>query len=226
MPGVSLAAGVALCAAGWLFLRAGAGARFRGTPPGAVLLDTLPVAAGFALALAATARPLLSGAALAVTALGLRLTDTVKREVLHEPVDFADRAELPEVVRHPSSTFPSPAPAWSWPPPPWPPPSPPPWSGPSRRCGSAPGPARSCPPPSPSPSPAWGSCSPPGPRPCAALARLYARLHPARDPGPDAARLGPLASLVVHATLAAAERPARRPPCAPARPCPCRRPAP
>ena len=41
------------------------------------------------------------------------------------------------------------------------------------------------------------------------LAPLYARLRPSRDPAQDAARLGPLATLVIHATLAAAERPSR-----------------
>ena len=209
MPGFSLVAGIALCAAGWLYLRAGAGARFRGTPPGAVLLDALPVAAGFALALAATARPLLSGAALAVTALGLRLTDTVKREVLHEPVNFADRAELPEVVRHPQLYLPfagtglvlaaaavaaAIAVALEWAEPPLWPRS---WPGALLSTVLALAAAR------------LGFVLPARPPALGHLARLYARLHPARDPGPDAARLGPLASLVIHATLAAAERPAR-----------------
>ena len=208
-PGAFLAAGVALCAAGWLFLRAGAGARFRGTPPAAVLLDALPVAAGFALALAATARPLLSGAALAVTALGLRLTDTVKRDVLHEPVNFADRAELLEVVRHPQLYLPfagtglvlaaaglafALAAALEWAEPPLWSRS---WPGALLSMTLALAAAR------------LGFVLPAQPAALRRLARLYARLHPARDPGPDAARLGPLASLVVHATLAAAERPAR-----------------
>ncbi len=204
-----LAAGIAVCIAAWLALRAGAGASFRRAPAAATLLDALPMAAGFGLMLAGTARPLLSGVALGATALGLRLTDAVKREVLHEPVNFADRAELPEVVRHPQLYLPfagtglvlagagvvaalAGALAWA---------EPPLWhrTWPSAAAALllAAGVAR------------LGFVLPALPPVLRRLALLYARLNPSRDPAEDAARLGPLASLAVHATLAAAERPGR-----------------
>lgn len=204
-----LAAGVAVCAAAWLSLRAGVGASLRGAPPAAILLDALPMAAGFALMLAGTARPLLSGVALGATALGLRLTDMVKRDVLHEPVNFADRAELSEVVRHPQLYLPfagtglvlagagavaALAGALAWVEPPMWHRS---WPGAAAALLLALGAAR------------LGFVLPALPPVLRRLAALYARLRPSRDPAQDAARLGPLATLAVHATLAAAERPGR-----------------
>ncbi|HEY0202872.1 MAG TPA: sulfatase-like hydrolase/transferase [Acetobacteraceae bacterium] len=209
MPPSLLAAGIAVCVAAWLVLRAGVGASLRDAPVGAILLDALPMAAGFGLMLAGTARPLLSGVALGATALGLRLTDTVKRDVLHEPVNFADRAELPEVVRHPQLYLPfagtglvlagagviaalAGALAWA---------EPPMWH-------------RSWPEAIAALLLALAAARLgfvlPALRPALRfLAPLYARLQPSRDPAQDMLRLGPLATLVIHATLAAAERPDR-----------------
>ncbi|MGI4942364.1 MAG: hypothetical protein ACRYHQ_17655, partial [Janthinobacterium lividum] len=101
-----LSAGIAVYVAAWLILRASVGVSLGSAPVGATLLDALPMAAGFGLMLAGTGRPLLSGVALGATALGLLLTDTVKRDVLHEPVNFSDRAELPELFRHPQLYLP------------------------------------------------------------------------------------------------------------------------
>jgi len=209
MPPFLLACGIALCVAAWLVLRAGAGASLRRAPLPATLLDALPMAAGFGLMLAGTARPLLSGVALGATALGLRLADAVKRDVLNEPVNFADRAELPEVVRHPQLYLPFAgtgsvlagagvcavmAAALAWAEPPLWHRS---WPGATVALLLAVAAAR------------LGFVLPALPPALRRLAPLYARLRPTRDPGQDAARLGPLAMLVVHATLAAAERPAR-----------------
>ena len=204
-----LAAGIAVCVAAWLILRSGVGVSLRSAPVGATLLDALPMAAGFGLMLAGTARPLLSGVALGATALGLRLTDTVKRDVLHEPVNFADRAELPEVVRHPQLYLPfagtglvlagagvvaALAGALAWAEPPLWHRS---WPGAIAALLLALAAAR------------LGFVLPALPPALRFLAPLYARLQPSRDPAQDMLRLGPLATLVIHATLAAAERPGR-----------------
>ena len=209
MSAVTVILGGALGAAAWLLLRAGVGAGLRRAPWQATLLDALPVAAGFGLALAGTARPLLSGVAIAATTLGLWLSDTVKRDVLHEPVNFADRAELPEVVRHPQLYLPFAGTglvlagaaacaalagllAWAEPPL-WPRT----WPGALAALLAAAAAAR------------LAFLVPASPPMLRRLAPLYARLRPARNTAADAARLGPLATLVIHATLAAAERPAR-----------------
>jgi hypothetical protein len=209
MPASLLGAGIALCVAAWLVLRAGVGAGLRASPLAATLLDALPMGAGFGLMLAGTARPLLSGVALGATALGLRLTDTVKRDVLHEPVNFADRAELTEVVRHPQLYLPfagtgmvlagagvvaALAGALAWAEPPLWQRS---WPGAAAALLLALGAAR------------LGFVLPALPPVLRRLAPLYARLQPSREPARDMARLGPLATLVIHATLAAAERPGR-----------------
>jgi len=206
---LTLVGGLALCASAWLFLRAGTGVSFVQAPPLATALDALPMAAGFGLMLAGTARPVLSGVVLGATALGLRLTDEVKREVLHEPVNFSDRGELPELVRHPqlylpfagtglvlaaAATLLLAAGALTWAEPPL-------W----RRSWPAAAAALLL-----AGAAARAGFVLPALRPAVRrLAALYTRLRPSRDPEQDARRLGPLASLVVHATLAAAERPSR-----------------
>ena len=68
---------------------------------GALLLDGFPIAAGFALFLFGTGRPILAGIGIAALGFGLGLADTMKRLILREPVVFADRSELFEVIRHP-----------------------------------------------------------------------------------------------------------------------------
>lgn len=212
---IRVAAGLLVCAAAWLLvLRQGAGSR----PPWraaalAGALDAAPVLIGFALALAATARPLMSGLAVAALAAGLSVADRVKRVVLLEPVVFADRAELLEVVRHPRLYLPFAGSAvalaaaglaaaalagWlAWLEPPL-------WS--RSYLGALASAAASV--------AAGAACfHAPGLRPEALrrLAGFYAaRLSPSRDPAADSAAFGPLACMTVHATLAAAERPGRR----------------
>jgi hypothetical protein len=97
--------GLAISLATWLGLRWLVGAWPYGrqpTPPLATLaLDAFPCVAGFGLFLLPTGRPILAGLTVMCLGLGMGVADRVKRVVLGEPVVFADRAELIEVVRHP-----------------------------------------------------------------------------------------------------------------------------
>jgi hypothetical protein len=97
--------GLALAVATWLGLRRMVEAppfTAEPVPPALSLaLDALPPLAGFGLFLLPTARPILAGLIVAALGIGLAVADRVKRTVLDEPVVFADRAELIEVVRHP-----------------------------------------------------------------------------------------------------------------------------
>jgi hypothetical protein len=92
-------AAAALAAATWLLLRRRVRAPFRPLAP--AVFDAAVLCWCLAVALAFTARPLLAAAILAASAAGLALADRVKRATLHEPLVFADRAELIELVRHP-----------------------------------------------------------------------------------------------------------------------------
>jgi hypothetical protein len=184
--------------------RAGAG---RARPPAwVVALDAAPLLIGAALFAGLTARPLFGAIVVAVLAAGLALADGVKRRVLREPVVFADRAELVELVRHPEFYVPFAGtatvaagavaaialaggvawlvpPVWRWSP--WPP---------LAAVAVA----------------AAGLALPGWPPLTRWLRARYAALAPSRDPDVDAARWGMLACFAIHATLARAERPARR----------------
>lgn len=97
--------GLAISLATWLGLRrlVGAwpfGSRAKAQIP-TLLLDALPCVAGFGLFLLPTGRPILAGLTVMCLGIGMGVADRVKRAVLGEPVVFADRAELIEVVRHP-----------------------------------------------------------------------------------------------------------------------------
>ena len=87
-----------LCA---LFLRRQAGARAIRPPLWVMALDVAPLLIGAVLFAALTARPLLGTLVVAALTGGLVAVDAVKRQVLQEPVVFADRAELLELLRHP-----------------------------------------------------------------------------------------------------------------------------
>jgi hypothetical protein len=221
-----LPAGLALALLAWWFvLRRGSIA----TKPLAVALDALPVLMGFALLLLAIDRPAVSGLVIAVLAAGLFLADLTKRDVLQEPVVFADRSELLEVARHPQLYLPFIAgPAliagmaavvlavlavlvWL---------EPPLWDRSWLAAAASVMAALAV---------ALGAFALPGriPGVLHRLAGFYtARLSPTRDPAADIAALGPLTCLLVHATVAADERPTRRqqaarramPPVAPAGP--------
>lgn len=218
MPGLLI--GAALVLAAWHGLRRSVGAGWRRTPVLALALDGGPVLGGFAVALAASARPILSALFVAGTAAGLALADRTKRAVLNEPVVFADRAELFEVVRHPRLYLPF-AGTWrvlgialalaacvgtlAWV-------EPPAWRLPLLPGGmllaaGALAAAAAC---------LWIPTWPPILR---RLHRIYeAVLAPTRDPVKDAARWGLLGSAIVHATIARAERPMRQQQAAAARP--------
>lgn len=83
--------------ASWLLLRHRAG----GGSLGFVPLDVAPLLLGWAMLESLAHRPVLSAVAIAAGAAGLALADAVKRTTLLEPLVFADRAELLEVIRHP-----------------------------------------------------------------------------------------------------------------------------
>jgi Sulfatase len=193
---------VLICA---VFLRWYAGARSL-RPVWVVALDVAPLVLGTVLFAALTARPLFG--ALVVVALtgGLVGADAVKRAVLREPVVFADRAELLEVVRHPEFYLPFAGtgvvvaaasvavavaglvawalpPLWPWSP--WP--------------GLAAVPVT------------VAAFTLPGRRLVLRRLRvLYQGLTPSGEPAEDMARWGMLACFVIHSTLARAERSARR----------------
>jgi hypothetical protein len=189
------AVGLRWCAGAW-----------RSRPPAGVLaLDVLPLLLGFFLFAGLSARPLLGALLVAALAAGLAGADAVKRQVLREPVVFADRAELLELLRHPRFYFPfagtvrmavgcltalllagtvawAVPPLWAWSP--WPP----------LAAGALAAAALAL--------PGW-------PPILARLQQTYEGLAPTRDPTLDAARWGMLACFAIHATLARAERPAR-----------------
>jgi hypothetical protein len=202
--------GLLPCSLAWLLMRRRFGARLRGSEPAALLLDGGPVLIGFLLLLAATARPLLSAVPIAAAAAGLAMVDAVKRATLREPLVFADRAELLEVVRHPRLYLP--------------------YAGTSFVLAGTAAAASAFAALGGLEPPLWGrswaaatlawptaalaaaACFviPARPPMLGVLARLYARARPSRDPATDLARFGPLACVVMHATLARAERPRRR----------------
>jgi len=103
-PWLQLGVGAGLTIAGWWLTRRSAGARWR--RPSALALDALAPALGFGLALAATARPILSGLAVLALAAGLTLADRTKRAALREPVVFSDMDEFFQLFRHPQLYLP------------------------------------------------------------------------------------------------------------------------
>lgn len=198
------AAGLLLLLCGG-FLRWYAGARAVG-PVWVLALDVSPLLIGAVLFASLTARPLFGALVVAALTGGLTGVDAVKRAVLREPVVFADRAELLEIVRHPEFYLPfagtglvlaiaalvalaAGAVAWALPPlwhwSPWP----------GVGCIAFIAAAFTL--------PGW-------PPVLARLHSVYQGLAPTRDPQADTARFGMLACFAIHSTLARAERPARR----------------
>lgn len=206
--------GLAISLAVWLGLRWLVGAwpfgSQKNVQPIAMALDALPCLAGFGLFLLPTGRPILAGLVVLCLGIGMGVADRVKRAVLGEPVVFADRAELIEVVRHPRlylafvgtgrmilATI-ALALAVIWvihlEPPLWP----------VHLISAA----------------LLALVAAiigrllfvvPSSRPlCDKLAAAYRRLAPSRDPMIDAERFGLLAMCIIHATLARSERAARQ----------------
>jgi hypothetical protein len=211
---IQLLVGIAISLAAWLGLRRLVDAPPFGDAPlgsaNVVALDAFPFLAGFGLFLLPTGRPILSGLAVLCLAIGMGVADRVKRIVLDEPVVFADRSELIEVVRHPRLYL---AFVGTW----------------RMICATvaillviawlidleA---------------PLWPVSLisalllafvavvagrllfviPSGPALLPRLATYYRRLDPSRDPATDSARFGLLATCIIHATLARAERPERQ----------------
>lgn len=178
----------------WMALRRGAGARASAW----MLLDVAPAAALFLALLALTARPIMAGGFAAGLYLFLAVADRAKRAALGEPLTFTDGGLLWQVVAYPRFYLPF----------------------------------------VPKAVIAGGfgagvlafvlalALEPPlGLGIAVRVALLVAaaslvilllrplallRSAPARDPAPDAARYGPVATFALHARIAATERPARR----------------
>lgn len=209
-----LLAGIAISLATWLGLRRLVGAPLLGKAEPArlaiVLIDCFPFLAGFGLFLLPTGRPVLAGLTILSLGIGMGVADRVKRAVLDEPVVFADRAELIEVVRHPrlylafvgtgrmviATLAILVAIVWliDLEPPLWP-------VGPVKAvllAAVATGIGRAL------------FVIPTAPSILPRLRRFYERLAISRDPAVDAARLGLLATCIAQATLARAERPERQ----------------
>lgn len=97
-----LVLGLAVAIATWLAVRRALGGGWRARRlPALLMLDAAPPLLGFVLFLLPTGRPLLAALGIAALGFGLIIADREKRAILAEPVVFADRAELIEVVRHP-----------------------------------------------------------------------------------------------------------------------------
>jgi hypothetical protein len=213
-------AGLALATCGWLLPRWVAGARRLGW---ATVLDAAPLAIVALLLVLATGKPVGAGVAAFALGGGFAFADRIVRDTLREPVLFSALSELPQVFTHPHLYLP--------------------FAGTGLVIGGA-GAAVLA-------GLALLAAEPAAvtPRPLAALAgfaliagvlwrtgyepwlsraaRALRRLAPSGDPFADAARLGPVAILLVHGIIARAERAARqarlaprpmRPPAGEARP--------
>lgn len=200
-----IAAGAALVLASWLAPRHIA--RSRIAPAAVMLLDLAPFALGAALLAAATGRPLFAGVVIAALGAGFCLADQTMRETLHEPVVFSESVELPQLFTHPHLYLP--------------------FAGPGLVLGGGLTALAGAvallilEPPAWRPHPLaalaatvmtaaaiWiGSHERPVGLVAAALRRIA---RPSGEPFADTASLGPFATLVVHTTIARAERGSRR----------------
>ena len=189
-------AGLALT---WLILRRQAG-------PGSLVLlglDLAPILLGWFALAAIVHRPITAAVVIFAAGAGLAVTDAVKRATLREPLVFADRAELLEVVRHPRLYLP--------------------FAGPLRIVGGGLAALAAAAallwfePPAFDLSPlgpvalAIGCVRLPVAPPLLPLvAGLYRRLGITGNPAADMRRHGFLACLIAHATIAREERVQRR----------------
>ena len=206
--------GLAITLATWLALRKLVGAPLFGRRDDSralvLSLDVFAPLSGFLLFILPTARPVLAGLAVLALGLGMGVADQVKRVVLDEPVVFADRAELLEVIRHPRLYL---AFVGVWP-----------MLGGTLAIAAAVALLVHLEPPL-WPMALWQAgliavgvgliirllfVAPTHPVLIAALARRYGVLRASREPKADAARFGLLAACTIQATLARVERPARQ----------------
>jgi hypothetical protein len=199
-----LAAGALLALVAWLMPRHVA--RAGSAAPSVLLLDMAPFALGAGLLGLAAGRPLFAGLVTLALGAGFTLADYTMRQTLREPVVFSAASELPQVFTHPHLYLP--------------------FAGPGLVVGGA---AAAI-----SVALALLFVEPPlwTPHPLDALlavaliaaciwllarepllgaaANVLRRLDPSGEPFADAASLGPFAMLLVHTTIARAERGARQ----------------
>ena len=97
----------AVLVATWLMLRRQAG----GGASVLVVLDVAPILLGWFALASIMSRPITAAVVIFAAGAGLAVADAVKRATLREPLVFADRAELIEVVRHPQLYLPFAGPA-------------------------------------------------------------------------------------------------------------------
>jgi hypothetical protein len=203
MSGFHWAFGAALAIAGWAIPQLVAGARRWSA---ATLLDAAPLGYMFGVLLLATGRPVFAGAVVLALGGGFAFADRTLRDVLREPVVFTALSELPQLFTHPHLYLP--------------------FAGTGLVVGGAatavlaglglliaePAVAMA------HPLSAlvllgavvmllWRLGREPW---LGGAARGLRRLRPSGEPFADAARLGPVAMLIVHGIIARAERPMRR----------------
>ena len=199
-----LAAGALLTLIAWLLPRHVAQA---GRAPLLVLLlDLMPIALGAVLLAIAAGRPLFAGVVMLALTAAFTLADYTMRQVLREPVVFSEMSELPQVFTHPHLYLP--------------------FAGPVLVIGGAAVAIALAAALLVVETPLWT------PRPLLALlgaaliaggvwlvarekllgmaAAALRRLAPSGEPFADAAELGPFAMLLVHTTIARAERKPRQ----------------
>lgn len=92
------AVGLALVVVGWLLPRWVAGARWVGW---AAILDAAPLAIAALLLVLASGRPVFAGALAFVLGGGFAFADRTVRDTLREPVLFSALSELPQIFTHP-----------------------------------------------------------------------------------------------------------------------------
>jgi hypothetical protein len=196
-------AGAAMAMVGWAIPRRVAGAQRLSA---ATLLDAAPLATVFLILLVASGRPIFAGAVVFALGAGFAFADRTMRTVLREPVLFTALSELPHVFTHPHLYLP--------------------FAGTGCVIGGAAAalvaglalliaePAAMAPQLGAAALMAgaivillWRLGFEPW---LGAAARTMRRLRPGGEPFSDAARLGPVAMLIVHGIIARAERPARR----------------
>ena len=197
---LQLAVGLALVVAAWLIPRHTAGTR---PVFGAALgLDVAPALVTAILLTVITGRPLFGGLVVFALGVGFTIADRAMRETLREPVVFQAMSELPQVFTHPHLYLP--------------------FAGPGLVIGGAAGAVIAglailvFVPPVWDPAPLsglavalvigiayWRLGCPPL---LARIADLFRRLDISGDPTLDAATLGPFTMLLVHCTIARAER--------------------
>jgi hypothetical protein len=199
-----LAAGAFLALVAWLMPRRVASARR--AAPWVLILDLAPFGIGAGVLGLASGRPLFAGLVTLALGAGFTLADYTMRETLREPVVFSAASELPQVFTHPHLYLP--------------------FAGPGLVLGGAAAAFAVAlallvdEPPLWTPHPfvallavallaasIWFLAREPL---LGAAAGLLRRLGPTGEPFADAAALGPFAMLLVHTTIARAERRARQ----------------